>query len=91
MERIKRVNTEEIKVILVDTFCTEEEIRKFANLPYKKIFVTGDIRKINLLPKEEVGFMDKMEKREWWFDIDRSDLFLRKYFEKIDFLNWLLI
>lgn len=89
-ERKKRVNTNELRVVLVDTFCTKAEIERFEKIPYKKLFLTGNEENAKLLRTDEVFFMKNMRKGDWWHSVDNKDIFLRRYYEKFDFVHWML-
>lgn len=81
IKRFARLNKKNIRVILVDTACTEEEIEQFNALPYPKVFLTKEQGKCALCTGET--FL--LEPDVAWFEFSNKSRLGKK---SCQFFNW---
>ncbi len=84
-ERKKRINFDNIFVILVDLVCDSETVRQFKELPFKKkIILTDNQDSLG----DGIFDIGKMKKNRYWYS--KINFWgLKKYYERFKFDDWI--
>lgn len=89
--RKERIIADNIVLLLVDTFCTQEILEEYSNAPFRKIFLSNDARKKDWITDGTFLKYDSTKCTEW-YEIAKTrdniyDLLGRRYFEKTDIFH----
>lgn len=88
IERFKRLDMENLHVILVDTYCDNAVLEEFSKLNAHKLFLTADKRKLSVFDKQSCYLMSDIKEGESWYSVINEDIFLRRHYMKFDFIKW---
>lgn len=88
-ERKQRINRDRMHFILVDTFCSLEEMKTFLSCPGKKLLITSNPAAAAIAPDQTV-FMKNKPDNKFWFENDPMDTLGLPYYKIFDYAAWML-